>query len=65
MSYVCPSSVTSESLFTTAGHVVNDLRNQLLPNNAEMLIFVAKNRKYLAKVCSINIFLAICIIPSV
>lgn len=42
-----PSSAASERLFSTAGHICNDLRNRLLPDNADRLIFVSSNRHLL------------------
>jgi hAT family C-terminal dimerisation region len=38
-----PSSVPSERLFSTAGAVITDQRSRLLPDNAEMLIFLKYN----------------------
>lgn len=42
-----PSSVNSERLFSAAAAVYTEDRNRLLPDNAEMLIFLMKNLKYL------------------
>lgn len=44
-----PSSVNSERLFSAAAAVYTEDRNRLLPDNAEMLIFLMKNMKYLKK----------------
>jgi len=38
-----PSSVASERLFSTAGDVLTDNRNRLLPERAEELIFLKVN----------------------
>ena len=43
----CPSgSVDSERLFSTAGNVINERRTRLTPDNAEDMIFLAKNLEY-------------------
>ena len=41
----CGTSVPSERVFSTAGHVCNDSRSRLLPENVNKLIFLAKNMK--------------------
>ena len=38
-----PSSVPSERLFSTAGHVISECRTRLLPENAEKLIMMKYN----------------------
>ena len=40
-----PSSVASERLFSGAGNVYDDKRNKLLPEKAEMLLFIKNNFK--------------------
>jgi hypothetical protein len=45
-----PSSVESERLFSAAGSVCTETRNRLLPENADMLFFIMKNKKLLKKV---------------
>lgn len=40
-----PSSVNSERLFSAAGRIYTENRNRLLPQNAEMLLFIMKNIK--------------------
>ena len=42
---ICGTSVPSERVFSTAGHVCNDSRSRLLPENVNKLIFLAKNMK--------------------
>jgi len=42
-----PSSVDSERLFSTAGDIISDCRNRLLPEKAEQLIFLKINMKLL------------------
>ena len=37
------TSVDSERLFSTAGHILDEKRNRLTPKNAEMLIFIKAN----------------------
>jgi len=44
-----PSSVESERLFSAAGAVYTEARNRLLPENANMLIFIMKNKKIIKK----------------
>ena len=44
-----PSSVASERLFSTAGNVCTDTRNRLLPENANRLVFIMKNKKLFNK----------------
>lgn len=44
--YCSPSSVNSEWLFSAVGAIYTEDRNRLLPDNAEMLIFLIKNIKY-------------------
>ncbi|XP_036319709.1 zinc finger BED domain-containing protein 4-like [Rhagoletis pomonella] len=45
MKYLCapPSSVNSERVFSASGNIYVENRNRLLPDNAEMLLFVMKN----------------------
>ena len=38
-----PSSVPSEHLFSSAADIVSQERNQILPDKAEMLLFLKKN----------------------
>ena len=42
---ICGTSVPSERVFSTAGHICNDSRSRLLPENVNKLIFLAKNMK--------------------
>jgi hypothetical protein len=42
-----PTSVPSERVFSTAGDVVSEHRSSLLPENAEMLILLKCNLKFL------------------
>ena len=42
-----PGSVPSERLFSTAGDIADDKRNRLLPDKAEMLLFLNKNLRLL------------------
>lgn len=44
-----PSSVASERQFSTAGNVCTDTRNRLLPENADRLVFIIKNKQLLKK----------------
>ena len=37
------TSVPSERAFSTAGHIVNEKRSCLLPENVSMLVFLASN----------------------
>ena len=41
-----PSSVRSERVFSTAGDVIDEHRARLLPEKAEMLIFLKVNENY-------------------
>ena len=43
--YLCfPATlVPSERVFSTAGHIVNSKRASLLPENVDMLVFLARN----------------------
>ena len=43
--YLCPASTTGvvERLFSTAGDIVTNERNQLKPENAEKLLFLREN----------------------
>jgi len=45
--YLCipATSVSSERAFSTAGHVINSKRSCLLPEHANMLVFLAQNLK--------------------
>ena len=49
LKYLCapPSSVASERQFSTAGDIYTETRNRLLPENADRLIFITKNKKLL------------------
>jgi len=49
LKYLCapPSSVASERQFSTAGDIYTETRNRLLPENADRLIFITKNKKIL------------------
>lgn len=38
-----PSSVASERLFSSAADIISPERNRLLPENAEILLFLKKN----------------------
>ena len=38
------TSVPSECVFSTAGDIVNNKRNCLLPKNVDMLVFMYKNK---------------------
>jgi len=38
-----PSSVPSERLFSSAADIVSQNRNQMLPEKAEMILFIKKN----------------------
>ena len=40
---VCGTSVPSERVFSTAGHIANRSRGRLLPQNVSKLLFLAKN----------------------
>ena len=40
---VCGTSVPSERVFSTAGHIANKSRGRLLPQNVSKLLFLAKN----------------------
>ena len=42
---VCGTSVPSERIFSSAGHILNSLRNRLLPENVSKLVFLANNLK--------------------
>ncbi len=44
---ITATSVPSERVFSTSGDVIVDTRCSLSGNNAEMLIFCAKNQKYM------------------
>ena len=54
---VCGTSVPSERVFSTAGHVCNDSKSRLLPENVNILIFLAKNMN---KLCIIAICMFFC-----
>jgi hypothetical protein len=41
------TSVPSERTFSTAGDVLSDHRASLLPENAQILIFIKQNSKFL------------------
>ena len=40
-----PTSVASERVFSSAGNILNSLRNRLSDENVDILIFLAKNNK--------------------
>lgn len=40
---ICGTSVPSERIFSSAGHISNSLRNRLLPENVSKLVFLANN----------------------
>jgi len=40
---ICGTSVPSERIFSKAGHVANNLRNRLTPENVNKLVFLSKN----------------------
>ena len=40
---ICGTSVPSERVFSSAGHINNNLRNRLLPENVNKLVFLSKN----------------------
>ena len=44
---ICDTNVPSERVFSRAGHVCNDSRSQLLPDNVNKLIFVHCNSYYM------------------
>lgn len=43
------TSVPSERVLSAAGHIVNQKRACLLPENVRMLVFLAENLKQLTK----------------
>ena len=40
---ICGTSIPSERIFSKAGHVANNLRNRLTPENVNKLVFLSKN----------------------
>ena len=40
---ICGTSVPSERVFSSSGHIANNLRNHLTPNNVNKLVFLSKN----------------------
>ena len=40
---ICATSVPSERVFSSAGYICNKVQNQLVPENVNMLVFLAKN----------------------
>ena len=42
---ICGTSVPSERIFSSAGHMSNSLRNHLLPENVSKLVFFTNNMK--------------------
>ena len=40
---ICGISVPFERVFSSSGHIANNLRNHLIPNNVNKLVFLSKN----------------------
>jgi len=58
---ICGTSVPSERIFSSAGHISNSLQNRLLPENISKLVFLANNMKDI-QVQLVNFLVTVCII---